>query len=139
MVRGQCVELLRTRYVHQFERCPVLAIAVTQEIKFPEPKGLEWPCARPLSVQRRNIPVGLTAWRACAAAMHSLPLKRATIRLKAAIAKQITPTRPRPLGKLEASNIAGPGKRDWHGGLALGSGASMLENTYARDIISILV
>jgi hypothetical protein len=79
-----------------------------------------------LSVQRRNIPVGLTAWRACAAAMHSLPLKRATIRLKAAIAKQITPTRPRPLGKLEASNIAGPGKRDWHGGLALGSGASML-------------
>ena len=36
--RGQCVELLRTRYVHQFERCPVLAIAVTQEIKFPEPK-----------------------------------------------------------------------------------------------------
>jgi hypothetical protein len=70
--------------------------------------------------------------------MHSLPLKRATIRLKAAIAKQITPTRPRPLGKLEASNIAGPGKRDWHGGLALGSSASMLENAYARDIISIL-
>jgi len=36
--RGQCVELLRTRYVHQFERCPAPAIAVTQEIKLPEPK-----------------------------------------------------------------------------------------------------
>jgi hypothetical protein len=36
---GQCIELLGTHYVHRFDRCPVLAKAVSQEIKFPDPKG----------------------------------------------------------------------------------------------------
>jgi hypothetical protein len=34
---GQCIELLGTTFVHRFERCPVLAKAVSREIKFPDP------------------------------------------------------------------------------------------------------
>jgi hypothetical protein len=33
---GQCIELLGTPYVHLFERCPVLARAVSDESKFRE-------------------------------------------------------------------------------------------------------
>lgn len=36
---GQCIELLGTKHVHQFERCPVLAKAVSREIKFPDSEG----------------------------------------------------------------------------------------------------
>jgi hypothetical protein len=35
---GQCIELLGTRYVHAFERCPVLARVVSRKFKFPDPK-----------------------------------------------------------------------------------------------------
>jgi hypothetical protein len=35
---GLCIELLGTRYVHRFERCPVLAEAVSREVKFPKPR-----------------------------------------------------------------------------------------------------
>jgi hypothetical protein len=35
---GQCMRLLGTHYVHQFERCPVLAGAISQGIKFPDTK-----------------------------------------------------------------------------------------------------
>jgi hypothetical protein len=31
---GQCMELLGTPYVHQFDRCPVLARAVADESRF---------------------------------------------------------------------------------------------------------
>ena len=34
---GQCLELLGTQYVHRFERCPVLAKAVSREVKIPDP------------------------------------------------------------------------------------------------------
>jgi hypothetical protein len=33
---GQCIELLGTPYVHQSDRCPVLARAVADEGRFPQ-------------------------------------------------------------------------------------------------------
>jgi hypothetical protein len=35
---GQCIELLATRYVHTFERCPVLASAIARNFKLPDLK-----------------------------------------------------------------------------------------------------
>jgi hypothetical protein len=35
---GQCIELLGTRYVHTFERCPVLASVIARNFRLPEPK-----------------------------------------------------------------------------------------------------
>ncbi len=32
---GQCIELLGTPYIHKFERCPILAKAVADEVRYP--------------------------------------------------------------------------------------------------------
>jgi hypothetical protein len=32
---GQCIELLGTPFVHEFERCPILAAAMGTEVKLP--------------------------------------------------------------------------------------------------------